>query len=303
MDKITDNFVLQRSRIVSRDLIFFTAYNHELALEEVPHGVLFFLKNQTDWNFSEVAWSMVSIDACMEPSLQCFVLGRDGEVFIGSKAGFAEERIDNNGTNPTLRGPLQNIRIIEDTAFAIGMGRQVYRRLAPEQWTRFEVGIPDAPPSPAIVGFNAIAGQSLKELYAVGWAGEIWRHDGQLWSPLDSPTNLLLHDVLMLPDQSLYACGQEGTLLRGKGHQWERVSYNGPDSDWRTIAWFDDRLFLADGANLYTLKGNTVLPVQLDQAGPAPVISLHATGELLLASTADSAFMTNDGDRWTTLPC
>ena len=303
MDRVTKNFVLQRGRVFHRNHLFFTAYNYEAAMQEIPNGVLFILKDWSEWNGFDVKWSMVSIDICMEPSPMCLVMGRDGEVLIGSKKGFQEERIDDQGFSPLNRGPMQNIRFVEDTAFAVGMGRQVYCRMGFNRWIRFDDGIPTPPPIPEIVGFNSIAGQSLSNLYAVGWKGEIWHYDGKLWTLDDSPTNAILHEILMLADGTLFACGHGGVLLKGTGKQWEIVDHDGPDTNWRTLAWFRDLLYLSDGHNLFCLDGNAIVPVRVDDEGQIPVISLHATNEILLAVTADSAFVTDDGQKWKAVPC
>jgi len=303
MDRITKNFVLQRGRIGNKNFLAFATYNYETAMKEVPNGVLFFLKDKTDWNFYDVAWSMISLDICMEPSVMCFVLGRDGEVLVGSKSGFDEERIDDQGANPSNRGPLQNIRLINGTAIAIGMGRQVYQRVGSNYWLRLEKGIPDPPPGPEIVGFNAIAGRSLNDIYVVGWKGEIWHYDGRIWSLIDSPTNVTLHDVLISPDSTIYTCGHDGLLLKGHGKDWDIIDYNGPAPNWRTMAWFRENLYLADGQNIYLLEENTIVPVKVDDDGPMPVISLHSTDELLLAVAADSAYTTDDGEKWMEVPC
>ena len=303
MDKITKNFVLQRGCIANRNLIVFTAYNYDAAVQEIPNGFLFILNGSNQWSFQCVKWSTINLDICLQPSLICLVLGRDGEVLIADESGFNEEIIDDQGINPLNRGPLQNIAIIEGTGIAVGMGRQVYRRDSKNRWVRLENGFPPLPSGPKIVGFNAIAGHSLNDIYIVGWGGEIWRYDGQIWKSIESPTNVILHDVLMLPDESLFACGAEGVLLKGRGTQWDIIKYKGHVTNWRTMAWFHEKLYLADGHGLYLLDGDTIVPVNVYGEHPMPVICLRSTDEILLAVAADSAYVTDDGITWTELPC
>jgi hypothetical protein len=61
------------------------------------------------------------------------------------------------------------------------------------------------------------------ELYAVGWQGEIWHYDGEKWHQLPSPTKLVLVDVCCAGDGTVYACGREGLLLKGRDQTWEIV--------------------------------------------------------------------------------
>jgi hypothetical protein len=300
---ITKNFILQRGCIADRNFLFLLTYNYEAALQNVPNGQLFFLRNFIDWSFHDFAWSGVSLDTCLNPKLQCYVLGRDGEILVASDAGFNEERIEDQSLSPLNRGPLQKLRIIDNTVLAVGMGRQAYKRIDFNVWVRFENGLPEPPPNPTIVGFNSIDGNTSNNLYAVGWGGEIWHYNGHQWMSIESPTNVILHDVKVIGDDAIYICGNTGVILKGYLHNWEIIEYKGPISNWRTMAWFHGILFIADGHDLYSLNGNLMSPVKVSTKGFFPAICLHSTGQSLMAVAADSAYMTSDGENWVEIPC
>ena len=305
-DSLTENFILQRGCVGDKDLIFFLTYNADAALQKVPNGQLFFLQDGNEWSFQDVAWTGISLTASVHPDLVCYLLGRDGEVLVGNNTGFYEEKINDNGANPENRGPMQCIRLIENTPIAVGMGRQVYKRIGQNHWEKFENGIDSPPPPPSIVGLNAIAGGSMDAIYSVGWAGEIWYYNGQNWQKLDSPTNLILHDVIAMSDNRFWACGQNGLLLNGTPKHINLVEYDGPVTTWRSMSWFLGRLFIADGQNLYVLEqeddGNSMLKIDVGDNESLPVLCLHSSEDLLLAVTAENAYVTEDGVQWKALP-
>ncbi len=54
------------------------------------------------------------------------------------------------------------------------------------------------------MGFEAIDGYSSEALYAVGWAGEVWKFDGAKWSQAPKLTDAVLTAVCCAPDNVVY---------------------------------------------------------------------------------------------------
>lgn len=73
------------------------------------------------------------------------------------------------------------------------------------------------------LGFEALDGSSRTDIVAVGWDGAIWCFDGTRWEAQDSPVNLILSDVVALADGEFWACGQEGTVVRGRRGVWRTL--------------------------------------------------------------------------------
>ena len=303
MTKITEKFSFLRGYVLASDRIFFSAEHDEAVAKDVASGVLYTWR-RNEWVYHLVEWSAVGVCAIERPSRTVFMLGREGAVLTWGAAGFDEEQIREDNHSPQMRGPLRDIRVIEQEVFAVGMGRQVYRWLGPGNWVRFELGLPETRARGSIVGLNGISGVSVDNLYAVGWGGEIWRTDGERWRAVSSPTNVGLFDVQVISDKLAYACGQAGTLLRGIGDQWEAIEYksNQEIGEFRSMAWFKDRLYLTDGDLLYSLVDDVVTRVDMGFGEDVPTGYIHASQDLLLSVAPKDLFMTSNGAKWDEIP-
>jgi hypothetical protein len=117
---------------------------------------------------------------------------------------------------------MTNLATIENTIYACGMGRVLMRRDANGQWTDISAPWPEA--SEGVIGFTCVSGLESSMVYAVGWQGEIWTFSGQRWTKEDSVTNANLNAVAVAPDGTVYAVGDNGTMLKGRQDYWEPVS-------------------------------------------------------------------------------
>jgi hypothetical protein len=127
---------------------------------------------------------------------------------------------------------LRNAATVGGYAYACGMGWQVYRRGQEGRWTALPVPEPSGS-----LGFEAIGGLDESRIYAVGWEGEIWCWTDGAWHRARRDKvpgrrrDLILTGVTVGPDGAGYACGQQGTLLRGDGDVWEFVDTCGITDD------------------------------------------------------------------------
>lgn len=108
--------------------------------------------------------------------------------------------------------------------YACGMKRQVYRRADRGCWTLLDAG---PTPEPGVNGFEAIDDFSEKEIYAVGWEGEIWQYDSAMWHRRHDGTHVILVDLVCAGDDQFYVLGQSRKLVRGRGLQREIVNLVG----------------------------------------------------------------------------
>jgi hypothetical protein len=164
------------------------------------------------------------------------------------------------------------------------------------------VGLPGPTGELVVTGFNAIAGAAIDDLYAVGWGGEIWHHHGTAWKREESPTALALFDVVAVSPSEIYACGKGGTVLRKRsGGAWEPLPLD-TKAELRSMAWFADTLFLADGYALYRLAGDKLEVVDFGVDAVVPSAHLHADFGTLLSVAGKEVFRSFDGWSWTRLP-
>lgn len=302
MDPITKEFVFQTGHVFTATRLCFITNHPNSTAKEVPNAQLYILRDGKNWGSTLMKWAAVELTCTVRPSPTIFVLGREGEILIGDAGGFREERIDDSGVSPLRRGPMRNIRNVSETVFAVGMAMQVYRRLGDNTWRRHEFGLPTEQPALKVVGFNSVDGPAVDDLYAVGWGGEIWHHNGEAWQQQESPTNLALFDVLAVSPSLIYACGQEGTIVKGYSGQWGIVDFLGVKADFRSMAWFNNKLFLADGHALYVLDNGVLSAVDFGVGAIVPSSHVHANEGILLSVAGKEVFITADGATWTPLP-
>lgn len=154
------------------------------------------------------------------------------------------------------------------------------------------------PASTDVVGFQAIAGFSLSEIYVAGWDGEIRRFDGRTWRAVQSPTPSVIVSMACGGDGNVYACGRRGLLLRGRGDRWEVVDLVGETDDFWGIAWFKDSLYLSSMRTLYRLDDGILTPVEFGQEEVSTFYHLTASKDALW-SVGPKDVMAFDGTSWT----
>lgn len=236
------------------------------------------------------------------------VLGRDGQVGETVDGASSDWQIDPS----SALGPFRGMRTLADIVYAYGMKREVFQRRARGPWVRLMDGF--EPPSDRrdltlaeekklrrknLGGINAITIGPAGELTAVGMKGEIWTHDGRLWSKVDSPTNIMLKDLTLGGDGQLHACGLSGTLLAGTAGRWAAIDYEGTQElDFCSIAWFNGMLFVADGYSLRRLVGNVLELVDHGMENIVPCARLVAGDQRMLSIAGQEVWETSDGKSW-----
>jgi hypothetical protein len=270
------------------DLIYLIGKDRGLVKDDVEHSRFIAFDQLKFAHMGDRNWSAVAVGVAKKPAEKMVAVGEDGDVFIyvGGKAG--DEKIQ---PNPVC---LRGIGAVDGFAIACGMYRQVYKRIDEAVWTAMHA---QAPPPGENAGFEAIAGFSGSEIYAVGWNGEIWEWDGTQWLNRTSPTNLILTGVCCAGDAKVYVCGQHGTLLRGRHDIWEVVDLENFPEDFWDVHWFKDSLYLATMTSLYTYTAAGLAPVAFGADQPATCYRL-TDAQGVLWSVGSSDIFSFDGAQW-----
>ena len=268
------------------------------AEDEFPHTAVFEWDAGT-WRhgpLSQLQW--VADSACIAkfPKEQLVASGPSGRVIVMGQGEMFEEDIYSAGVPPDREGWIREVREIAGLVYAVGMGRQAFRRENAKQWIRIDAGL--TPGGEGMEGLESIHGFSGDDIYAVGWGGEIWHFDGRRWRSIASPTNLLLSRVLCAGDDQVYACGQAGVLLRGREDHWEIIEQDDTEEDFWDLEWFEDRLYLSTMKFLYTLEDSHLHLVEFEQEIPNTCYHLSKTHDVLWSFGAKD-IMAFDGLDWT----
>ena len=243
----------------------------------------------TDW---------IALSLCYrETEDAVYAAGADGEILRIAASGNSQEFIAPATHGPDVQGPIREIRTIGNHVFAVGMGRQVYRRGRDPQWQRYDTGILDVSDR-MTSGLNSIAGNGQGILAAVGYEGEIWElHDG--WQQIDSPTNVLLTRVVEHTG-TLYAAGVLGTVLFRDAEGWRVIDTGEFALDIWGMESFGGRLFLGTAQGLFWMAPDGIVHA-VDPGtftSQTQCASLSAGQDRLWCFGGDKVSSTGDGVLW-----
>lgn len=283
--------MLSRGWVVRRDLIWVLAHD-----DPDEGNVTRILQCKSgSWIRRSVGWGAVALTARLEPAPEVVVLGSEGGVLVASPTGSSAEQV--RAGRDGRHGVMRDARFIGADVFAVGMSRQVYRRTGKAQWVRANAGLD--PPKGAMTGLNGVDGTSAEDVLAAGFNGEIWHHDGAVWEPIVSPTNVALQRVRCAPDGMTYVCGAAGTLLRGDRSGFTPIAQDDTTENLYALEWFRGRLYVASARTLFVLQDDGLEEVEIGAGGPLTFGDLHAADGVLWSFGAKHLFWTEDGVSWT----
>ncbi|MCC9070554.1 hypothetical protein LNQ49_02930 [Flavobacterium sp. F-65] len=280
------------------DLSYLITTHDEATSEGYIDSIMYTLDRKT-WYAGTVPWLGCSGTVCHIPAERYLALGTDGSVRASGGGVVKEEApIANSGIDPKKRGPLREIRgIANGRAYAVGTCRQAYVREDENLWRCIDQSaqIGDTPITDT--SFESIDGFNEQEIYTVGWEGEIWKYDGSLFTQQNSPTNLALYKVRCAPDGFAYACGQLGTLLRGRDNQWEIIKHESTTEDLWGMEIFNGKLYVSSSHFVYQLVDGKLEPIDFGDEVPRTCYHLSAADGIMW-SIGPKDVMEFDGLNW-----
>jgi len=296
----TDSFSYVTGAVRRRDVAYVALVSDEMAANKSDHCYV------SAWQRgrwvkvidSSTNWSAVASVVCQHPVEQGVFLGLGGEVLCAGSGDVHEEFIcQGEGASPEHRGMMRGLGVVGGRAYAVGMQRQAYRRDEGNKWTCIDATARPAADDPTVYSFEAIAGFSADELYAVGRRGEIWSYVGSTWAQEASPTNMILTSVCCAEDGQVYAAGRQGTLLRGRRGRWELMAQVDSDEDFWGLVWYSGTLYASTMRRVFRLKDNRLERVDFGADRPSSCFALSAADGVLWSIGAKDV-MSFDGRQW-----
>lgn len=283
------------------DLGYISIVSDESAAKKHPHSII------RDWDsgifghydvFEDdklMSWDTVAATLARQPLEQALFLGVNGEVAcIGSGDQHLERVI---GGKSSKKYSFRGIGTVADDVYAVGMGPIAYLRESPNKWKKMKIES-QSRKQDHVRGFEAIDGYGPNELYAVGWEGEIWSYMGASWKLEASPTNLILYDLCATPEDEVFACGQAGTIIQGRGSIWEVIEIDEFDDDFWGVEWFQGKLYLATLDALYCYDGESIEWVDMKLEGSFSGYQLSVNDGVMWSIGGNDVLM-YDGTSWT----
>lgn len=237
----TDDLVLLTACELPDRRLIIAAQEKGVDIRQEPHTVL--VVRSPDGSLSEGgAFPRLTVDMCVNET-------GDGVVLIdphGNVSDYAATKVDRSTVfSPKARAPhqLRFLKNISGTLYAGGTNGYLHRRGPARKWKEFSS---DAmrPDTDDPLGFEDLDGFGPKELYAVGWNGALWTYKGRGWAEVDSPTDLILTSVATAGDR-VFAGGQVGTIVEGRGTKWRRCAHGETDADIWSVATYRGAAYFA----------------------------------------------------------
>ena len=280
------------------DLGYLLATKDELVEEKIPHTRIYEL-DCGNLGGEDLSWVACSASVCYVPEERFIAIGEAGYVQVFGGGQIIEEGpIEDGATSPKTRGPIREVRgIAGGRAYAVGTCRQAYRRDGASTWVCIDHTAQTPVDDISDTSFESIDGFTEQDIYTVGWEGEIWRYNGEVWRQIDSPTNMALYKVRCTEEGEVYACGQVGTLLRGKGDQWELLEQAAISEDFWGMEWFNGRLYVSTTHFVYELIGDQLRLVDFGDDPPTTCYHLSAADGIMWSIGAKDV-MEFDGRTW-----
>ena len=283
-----------------KDLKYLLVTIDELVRENVPFSRIYTLDGDETGSI-DVDWMACSATVCYAPEERFIALAQCGGQILrigGGETEF-ESLADCQKGFKRKPGLMREVRCIAGgRAYAVGIGRQVYRRDSAGVWKCIDEWSQVDSKKLVDYSFESIDGFSDEDIYTAGWRGEIWHYNGKKWQQIDSPTSLSLHKVKCAPDGIVYISGKDGILIKGRDKCWEILQQAGTHEDIWGLEWFDGRLYASTLNQVYYIKDNDLKLVDFGESDiPNSCYHLSAADGIMW-SIGENSVAEFNGKKW-----
>jgi len=310
--------------LIDTDTVWFCAKPDKLPHDNYSHSVIYGFGNDT-WGHYTLPFMTISV--CVYRPVtpipahraMCALADVHGKVDFYWAKGVVKEIEKLPGLKEDGRWlHLTQIAQIGDDLYVSGNADVVYRRSAKDGWTSFSDGL-EPPPlenfkvpggslSQAIdlrlqqsATLESIDGTTFDNLYAASRSGAIYYKDDGPWRRLEQVTNAVLHRIKVVDENTVYAVGNNGILLKGNAKGFQVIQTGIGDNLW-SLEWYKGKLYIgAEEKGLFVYDGKNISHV----ATPKQSFDCHTlnayAGQLLALGSKD-VFLTSDGAHWHELP-
>lgn len=237
------------------------------------------------WYYHDVDMNVISIciklNHANDPEDRRLIsLSFEGELDIFAKGDYVwrTEKIPEAGLRLGTRGRMTHIRQISAHLFACGHNGQVYQRMGTNSWRAIDNGIyqgsaNDRPKSPEelldeIMNrriLNCIDGNNESDIYVVGDSGYMAHFNGTSWNQVALKTDEHLQWIRCYGPDEVWACGYNGTLLKGNVKDgFKDVSSIDDNDTWWCLTKYGEDIYLSATKGLFKFdsKSKKIAPVK-----------------------------------------
>lgn len=284
-----------------RDIIGFAVQKWTVDDTLVPRDttILFYYPDDPkadQWAESEVD-DVTGINgaACFMPDERWVFVQEPGEVYVvGQGDDDYEKPID-----PRERHLFLAVRCIAGShAYAVGIGREVYKRTAANKWERLtDKSLSKLPKAMGAAGFRDIGGFTEEDLYACGGQGDLWHFNGKKWNREDVPVNSNLQKICCASNGLVYITTNRNELIIGKSGQWRVAPQDIGNVILQEIVEFGSRVLVSTEKAIFQVSGDKLVDAKLGLPSMDLYSHMAAADGILVVAGASDAYM-YDGQSW-----
>lgn len=283
-DTFTKAHSFRRGCLGKNGRVLFLLVNDQLANDRLAHTSVVIWDSGRFKPVTTTAWVACAAVFLDWPDAEFAVIGEQGQFLrvLGDGSAVEEHLLATPLDQP---GIFKAATTLDGQLVAVGAGfccvtvsRSDQRRdLSPRHLGMNTTGLG--------AGFEGIGGRSETDFIAVGWDGAIWHFDGSRWEPQASPTNLILSAVTQRSDGEYWACGQDGTMVRGRPGKWRALDTGIEDNLWSLVP-FAGAIIAAASKQLFRFELDQDEPQVIGlESDPTSFYWLDAKREEVLLST------------------
>lgn len=262
---------------ISQDFLYVASQLDDVDPREVAHTRMctYFSKDGT-WFSHDVEMNAISVavkinHANDSEDRRLISLSTEGEIDIFAKGDYvwSTEKIPEAGVRLGKRGRMTHIRQIGAHLFACGHNGQIYQRNGSADWCAIDEGVYKAAEYSdsddaevraqvmldAIMNkriLNCIDGNSEQDIYVVGDSGYMAHYDGKAWSQIELQTDEHLQWIRCYGANEVWACGYNGTLLKGSVTSgFKDVSSIDDNDTWWCLVKHEEEVYLSATSGLF----------------------------------------------------
>lgn len=237
------------------DYIFFAKEIDETTAGGQPHSLFLFIDGSKGYKTFKIAsetapWTCTGYATASSGEL--IAIGSMGQCWeISPKTSeIKNTQIEN------LEFELTALSVIAGNYYAAGMGRTVCLRVAPGKWKNIS---PEAElPSDKVLGFEDIDGFSANDIYAVGWAGEIWNYGNGSWIQIETGSKQNFNAVCCAEDGNIYVVGDGGACFVRRNGKWQVIK-TGVVGDLQDVRDFDGKIYVVSDHQMFQLQEDQLI--------------------------------------------
>jgi hypothetical protein len=252
-----------------KDLVLMPAYLGRVDPFEPPTHVIVFDETAPpaeQWGTD--AYDDVYVDVCVFSNAEferpIFVtISEEGRVLFHAAKEFVEDIPEAGLWKQSAKGYgyIGGVRQLGGKLLAFGYGGQVYERIAPNTWVRFDKGLFEQTEEKFDVAEICLSRDG--QFYAVsafGRTGRISvRSEGSDWTDLANPSGERLSSCIAADDGTVWICGKNGTLLHGNAHAgFTAVPTPDINDTFLSLALYAGKVWLATRVSLFAYDGESV---------------------------------------------